>query len=384
MKRIQLILIFVFGTIGFNQAQNFLFKVRKVPQLKYHVFSDKYNHHNLDEKTNEEQSFPLRLYIQVYDNDTFLIRWCNWQLTEASNQLDYLNRDSLTFAGKVSRSGEEDLKLVFPFKDQTCHMFSISEEPLIISRTYRDKENVERVNFGFTYNGQNIFIADLLKEDVEGNEEIVAALKLSARIKLGFYSEDLYNSEKVSTDLPFNIVNTFPVQFIIDHSSKCDSKLFSSGVTTTQQIRMSDTASYRADKDFINALPEANLIRVSDGQFEYYTSRRYVYLESDSQVVVSDLNDGCAQFYSSLDTLPEIETAEFWKADDGVNNYLVRVSDDYWGYVSKYGCTLTWRIYTHKSLRKILKKQRENIFQAIQKVKFISETALDKTCDSGT
>ena len=45
-------------------------------------------------------------------------------------QLDYLKRDSLTFAGKVIRQKKTGMKFIFPFEGETFHMFSISQEPL--------------------------------------------------------------------------------------------------------------------------------------------------------------------------------------------------------------------------------------------------------------
>ena len=77
--------------------------------------ADGFNKHNLKEKKLEQESFPKRLYLQVYENDTFLIRWSDWKLAEANIQLDYLKRDSLTFAGKVIRQKKDGHEIYFPF-----------------------------------------------------------------------------------------------------------------------------------------------------------------------------------------------------------------------------------------------------------------------------
>ena len=100
-KTLYILFIFLLG--GSISAQKHVFKIRKVPQLKYFVFADGFNKHNLEEKKLENKSFPKRLYLQVYENDTFLIRWSDWKLAEANIKLDYLKRDSLTFAGKIIR-----------------------------------------------------------------------------------------------------------------------------------------------------------------------------------------------------------------------------------------------------------------------------------------
>ncbi len=93
MARALILFLIISGSVN---AQLFTFRIRKVPELKYFVFAGEFQNHNLDQKTKESTFFPKRLYLQVYDNDTFLIRWSKWKLKEANVQLDYLKRNSLT------------------------------------------------------------------------------------------------------------------------------------------------------------------------------------------------------------------------------------------------------------------------------------------------
>lgn len=370
-----------------SKGQNHVFKIRKAPLLTYSVFADGYDDHDLEDKTSIYENFPQRLYIQVYDNDTFLIRWCDWELTEAASKLDYFYRDSLTFVGAVKRQGEKDIKLIFPFNNQFVHMFTISEEPLIQQKVYtvgEGEEKQKRVSFYFEYNGNSILLGDELEEKVASNEAIQDALQLSARMKLGFYSEKIYQNESDNENLPFNIVKTYPLKFILQNSKNCNEKLFWRGVTTTKQINTNDTASFNKDQKFIKSISKDNLVNLSNGSVEYYISRRYIYFENDSQLVVSNLNNGCEIFLDSLHQNNWIKDAPYWQNKDGINNYLIQVSPDYWGYASKYGCSVTWLMYKAKTIKKLIKKSPTNIFRKLNKMEPVSQNLLSNTCESGT
>ena len=367
-----------------TSAQDFIFKIRKVPELNYFVFADGFKNHNLDEKTQDEINFPQRLYIQIYDNDTFLIRWSNWKLKDANIQFDYLIRDSLTFTGKIKRQGEKGMKLVFPYEDQTYNMFSMGEEPLVKTKEYEVgpvNEKVKRVKFSFEYNKKVVVLADLLKKEVDSTPEILEALKMSARIKMGFYSNDLYNDEKRTADLPFNIVDTYPVRFILSNSETCSQNLFWKGITTTKTINLNDTSKLREDREWINSLTDDVLIDINGSDVEYYKSRRYVYLENDSQIFVSKLNRGCNIFRDSLDKIDSIPIADFWDARDGINNYLVNLENGLWGWASIYSCAIEWRIYERKKIRKILKQTPKEMFKRLINVPTKGQMLLNEICE---
>lgn len=364
-------------------AQNFVFKIRKVPELKYFVFADGFNNHNLDKKSKEEIEFPNRLYLQIYDNDTFLIRWSKWKLNEANTQLDYLKRDSLTFAGKIKRQGGKGMKFSFPFEGNTFQMFSMSEEPLVQKKEYKAgpmNAPVKMVKFFFNYNKKLIVLADLEKEKVDKNPEIEEALKLSARIKLGFYSNDLYSAKKLTADLPLNIIHTYPVHFILANSNSCDQKLYWNGITTTKTLNLKDTSIYRRERSIIEKMPEDVLININGPEAEYYVSRRYVFLKNDSQIYVSNLNRGCVVFNDSLNQIDSIPIATYWDARDGVNNYFIQTSEKLWGWASRYGCTVEWRIYDEKAVKKLLKLPSETLFKKLLSIPTKSAVLLNKSC----
>ena len=381
------ILLSILLGIIFNSslfAQDFIFKVRKVPELNYFVFADGYNNHNLDEKTHAEIDFPQRLYIQIYNNDTFLIRWSNWKLKEANAQLDYLIRDSLTFAGKIKRQAEDGMKLEFPFEGQTYQMFAMGEEPLVKAKEYEDgpiNERVKRVKFSFEYNKKLVVLADLLKKEVDSTPEILEALKMSARIKLGFYSSTLYNEEKTTADLPFNIVHTYPVKFILSNSETCSQNLFWKGLTTTKTLNLNDTSKLREDRKWVNSLTDDVLIDINGPDVEYYKSRRYVYLENDSQIFVSKLNRGCNFFRDSLAKVDSIPVADFWDARDGINNYLVKLENGLWGWASIYSCAIEWRIYERKKIRNLLKQTPKEMFKRLINVPTKGQMLLNEICE---
>lgn len=380
MARALILFLIISGSVN---AQLFTFRIRKVPELKYFVFADEFQNHNLDQKTKESTFFPKRLYLQVYDNDTFLIRWSKWKLKEANVQLDYLKRDSLTYAGKLIRQGEDGMKFTFPLGAETYNMFSMSEEPLVQKRNYEvgppdDRE--KRIEFFFDYNQKRIILADLAKDEVENNPEIEEALKVSSRIKLGFFSSDLYNSEKINADLPLNIVSTNPVHFVLANSNACDQKLYWNGLTTTRTLNLNDTAIYNKERKWVNALPEDVLINISGPDVIYYQSRRYVFIENDSLVFVSNLNRGCQVFSDTLNNLSAIPKANYWDARDGVNNYLVQVENDLWGWISRYGCVVEWRVYEDKKIRKLLAKKAQILFQELNNIKPLNAILLNETC----
>ncbi len=368
---------------GSVNAQLFTFRIRKVPELKYFVFADEFKNHNLDEKTNENTLFPQRLYLQVYDNDTFLIRWSKWKLKEANIQLDYLKRDSLTYAGKLIRQGKEGMKFTFPYGGDIYNMFTMAQEPLIQKRKYEvgpPDEREKRVEFFFDYNKKRIVLADLAKDDVDDHPEIEEALKLSNRIKLGFFSNDLYNTEKISKDLPLNVVSTYPVHFVLANSNSCDQKLYWNGVTTTRTLNLNDTAVYRKERNWVENLPEDVLVNINGPDVVYYQSRRYVFIENDSAIFVSNLNRGCEVFNDSLSKLDSIPLADIWDSRDGVNNYLIKIENDRWGWVSRYGCTVEWRVYDEKKIKKLLTKKPWGIFQELLEIKPLNAVLLNETC----
>lgn len=380
MVRSLILLLLICGSV---KAQLFTFRVRKVPELKYFVFADEFQNHNLNEKTNQGILFPQRLYLQVYENDTFLIRWSKWKLKEANIQLDYLKRDSLTFAGKLIRQGKDGMKFIFPFQNETYNMFTMSEEPLVQKRNYKvgPPENREkRIEFYFDYNKKRIILADLPKEDVEDHTEIEEALKMSSRIKLGFFSSDLYNEEKASADLPLNIVSTYPVHFVLANSNSCAQKLYWNGLTTTRTLNLNDTSVYRKERTWVENLPDDVLLNINGPDVIYYQSRRYAFIENDSLVYVSNLNRGCEVFNDSLLELDSIPKADYWDSRDGVNNYLVSMENNKWGWVSRYGCVVEWRVYDGKKIRKLFVKKPEFMFQELPAIEALNAVLLNETC----
>lgn len=382
MVRILHISLFCLLTLP-SFSQSFIFKIRRVPELKYFVFTDGYNNHNLDTKVNSKIDFPKKLYIQIYENDTFLIRWSNWELSEANAKLDYLKRDSLTFAGKVTRQGKDGMKFTFPFEEDTYNMFTMSEEPLIQIKNYKTgppNEQEKRVKLYFVYNKKTIVIADIEERQLKNNSEIKEVLKLSKRIKLGFYSNDLY-SDKTSKDLPLNIVNTYPVDFILDNANTCDEKLYWNALTTTKTLNFNDSTTIEEGRKFIDNLPKDVFISLNGNDVEYYSSRRYVYLENDSQIYVSNLNRGCEVFNDSLSKLDSIPVAEYFDARDGINNYLVKIDSKRWGWASKYGCNIEWRIYEEKTIKKLLKLDAAELFKKLIEMKPKNQALLNETCE---
>ena len=377
-------ILFIFLLCGSISAQKNVFKIRKVPHLKYFVFADGFNKHNLKEKKLEKESFPKRLYLQVYENDTFLIRWSDWKLAEANVQLDYLKRDSLTFAGKVIRQKKTGMKFIFPFEGETFHMFSISQEPLVKQRNYKagkPGEQKKRVSFYFTYEDKSLILADMLLKQVKENQEIEEVLKSSARIKLGFYSNELYANDGIAEDLPLNIVNTYPVHFILESSKTCEQKLFWNGIPTTKYLNMNDTAQLRTDRAFVNNLPPENILSINNNQVEYYQARRYVYLENDSQLVASNFNRGCSFFKTRINDLDSIPVAPYWDTRDGISNYLTPIGNQLWGWVSKYGCLVEWKIYEEKKIKRLRSLSSQELFKQLKDATVKSSMTLNLSCN---
>ena len=370
-------------TCGSVNAQLFTFRVRKVPELKHFVFADEFQNHNLSKKKHESVFFPQRLYLQVFDNDTFIIRWSRWKLKEANIQLDYLKRDSLTYAGKLVRRGKKGMIFTFPFEDKTYKMFTIAEEPLVQKRKYEigppeDKE--KWIEFYFEYNKKRIILANLPKKEVENHPEIEDALKLSSRIKLGFFSNELYKNKKISSEIPLNIVNTYPVHFVLANSNSCNQKLYWKGITTTKTLNLNDTSVYRREREWVNKLPEDVLINIIGTNVLYYQSRRYVFIENDSLIFISNVNRGCELFNNTLNNLASIPLADYWESRDGINNYLVKIEDDLWGWIFRYGCTVESRLYDKKQIRKILTMEPSEIFKELHEIKPLNATILNETC----
>ncbi len=377
-----IILLFIFF-IQNAFGQSYVFKIRKVPQLKYFVFTDGYNNHNLDDKTKSEIDFTSRMYLQVYDNDTFLIRWCDWKLSDAAINLDYLIRDSLTYAGKITRQGDDGMKFSFPFEGDVFNMFLMNEEALVQKKEYKigpPNDRVEMIKYYFEYNKKQVVLADLKKEDVANNPQIDEALKLSNRIKLGFYSNDLYSSDKSSADLPLNIINTYPVNFILAHSKTCESKLFWNGVTTNKTLNVNDTSEIRKNREFIENMPEDILINMNGNEIEYWLNRRYVFLENDSQIYITNINRGCDFVNDSISKLAQIPTANYWDSRDGVSNYLLPIDNKHWAWTSKYSCTVEWKIYDEKAIRKLFSLHSKILFKKLLDIEPINTTLLNETC----
>lgn len=375
--------IFILSSFSIH-GQNFIFKIRKVPKLTCFVFADGFNHHNLEKKTKSNIDFSKRLYLQLYDNDTFLICWSTLQLEEANIRLDYLIRDSATFAGKVQRQAKDGMKLEFPFEGETYQMFVMGKEPLVKVKEYKTgppNAQVKRVKFSFEYNKKIVVLADLLKQEVDSTPEILEALKMSSRIKLGFYSSALYKEEKTSPDIPLNIINTYPVSFILSNSETCSKNLFWKGITTTKTLNLNDTSRIREDRKWVDSLTDDLLIGINGPDVEYYKSRRYVYLENDSQIYVSKLNRGCTFFSDSLTKIDSIPVADFWEAGDGLNNYLVKLEKDLWGWASIYGCLIEWRIYEKKKIRKLLRQSPKEIFTKLVYTPTKGQMLLNEICE---
>ena len=133
------------------RAQLFTFKIRKVPELQHFVFADEFINHNLNKKTSINTLFPKRLYLQVYSNDTFIVRWSENKLKEANSQFDYLSRDSLTYVGKLVQQGEHGIKFTFP-----SIMF------FIIDLKFSRFENVSLDKFSIIEFGNKFFISSLI------------------------------------------------------------------------------------------------------------------------------------------------------------------------------------------------------------------------------
>ncbi|MDC1188288.1 hypothetical protein N8089_00700 [Flavobacteriales bacterium] len=380
-KTLYILFIFLLG--GSISAQKHVFKIRKVPQLKYFVFADGFNKHNLEEKKLENKSFPKRLYLQVYENDTFLIRWSDWKLAEANIKLDYLKRDSLTFAGKIIRQKKTGMKFIFPYKGETFHMFSISQEPLVKQRNYKagkPGEQKKRVSFYFTYKDKSLILGDMLLKQVKENQKIEVILKSSARVKLGFYSNELYANDAIAENLPLNIVNTYPVHFILENSKTCQQTLFWNGVPTTKYLNINDTAQLSKDRAFVNNLPSENILSIDNNQVEYYQARRYVHLENDSQLVASDYNRGCSYFQKKLNNLDGIPLAPYWDTRDGINNYLTPIGNKLWGWVSKYGCLTEWKVYEENKIKTLLSLPSQELFKQLNYVTVKSSAILNLSC----
>ena len=364
------------------RAQLFTFKIRKVPELQHFVFADEFINHNLNKKTSINTLFPKRLYLQVYSNDTFIVRWSENKLKEANSQFDYLSRDSLTYVGKLVQQGEHGIKFTFPFENQIYNMFAMAEEPLVLKRNYDigpPKKREARIEFYFFYNNKRITLADLPKKEVDNHPEIEKALNSSHRIKLGFFSNLLYK-KKVSSDLPLNIVETFPVHFVLTNSKSCTKKLYWKGITTTRTLNLNDTAHYEKGKEWLDQLPDDVLVDIIGNDVVYYQSRRYVFIENDSLIFVSNLNRGCKVFNDSLKNLHSIPVAEFWDSRDGINNYLIKIEDKYWSWVSRYGCTVEWRVYSEKKIKKLFQKRPVELFKELIAIEPLNAILLNENC----
>ena len=244
-------------------------------------------------------------------------------------------------------------------------------------RTNESKE----LNYSFLYNKKLIVLADLFKHEVDSHPEIDEALKLSARMKLGFYSSDLYSAKKVSADIPLNIVYTYPVNFILNNSNTCENKLYWKGVTEPMRFTLSDTSKHRKEREMINQMPEENIVSMEADMVEYYKARRYVYMENDSQVYVSDLNRGCFAMQDTLNSLDSIPVADYWENRDGVNNYLVRIDKEKWGWASRYSCAVEWRVIEEKRLKKLLDLPEKKLFKQLNKVEYKARVLLDASCE---
>lgn len=357
------------------QGQTYTFKLRKRPNLEFFLFADGFFENDLNDKSKQRIDFSERLYIQLYANDTFLIRLNNHRLEEAIKQQNYFNRDSSTIVGSYRSEGGDRIKLSFPYKGKTYNLFDMSVEPLIKKNTYKiSKESKKkRVSYYFSYAGKTNILADIDEKDSEEVLEFDKLQSLSENITFGFFSDDLYK-ETADQNVPLNIVKTYPARFIIENSG-CNSKLFWNGTQTTRTILQSDTA-------FLKTIPEDNIISMTGSNITYYTNRRYAYLHNDSQIVVTNLNRSCKFFFEEIDTVNNLSPTLFSHQKDGVKDFLVKLPQkNRYGWISTYGCAVKWKIIENKKLTDLIKKEGVTTFKSLQSQLPLSEAILSEYCE---
>ena len=130
----------------------------------------------------------------------------------------------------------------------------------------------------------------------------------------------------------------------------------------------------------MDQLPDDVLVDIIGNDVVYYQSRRYVFIENDSLIFVSNLNRGCKVFNDSLKNLHSIPVAEFWDSRDGINNYLIKIEDNYWSWVSRYGCTVEWRVYSEKKIKKLFQKRPVELFKELIAIEPLNAILLNENC----
>ncbi len=372
MIRILIFILFISFSV---QGQKYIFKIRKRPKLEFFLFADGFFETDLNNKSKQRVDFGERIYIQLYANDTFLIRWNNHDLKEALVEQNYFSRDSNTIVGAYRNTSEDRIKLSFPYKGKTYNLFDMNVEPLIQKNTYKISKtsNKKRVSYSFTYENKVNILADVDEKNSDAIFEFDELQTLSKKITFGFYSDDLYNDTK-DQNVPLNIVETYPARLILDYSS-CHSTLFWNGVQTTRTIQQKDTT-------FLKSIPEDNIISMSGSNVTYYSNRRYVYLHNDSQLVVTDLNRSCDFFFEEIDTVNNLTPTLISKQKDGVKDFLVKLPQkNRYGWVSTYGCAVKWKILEIKKADDLIEEQGIETFKHLQSLPSLSEAILSEYCE---
>jgi hypothetical protein len=144
---------------------------------------------------------------------------------------------------------------------------------------------------------------------------------------------------------------------------------------------MNDTAQLRTDRAFVNNLPPENILSINNNQVEYYQARRYVYLENDSQLVASNFNRGCSFFKTRINDLDSIPVAPYWDTRDGISNYLTPIGNQLWGWVSKYGCLVEWKIYEEKKIKRLRSLSSQELFKQLKDATVKSSMTLNLSCN---
>lgn len=366
-------ILLLFSVSSFSQT--YTFKLRKRPALEFFLFADGYFKENLEEKSKEKIEFEDRIYIQLYANDTFLIHWSQNGLEEESKAQNYFVRDTNTFVGAYRSEGGERIKLSFPYKGKTYNMFDMKVEPLIQKNIYKvSKESKKkRISYAFDFDGKVNILADVKEDDEDAIFEFDDLQQRSRNITFGFFSNDLYK-EKADQNVPLNIVKTFPTRFILANAG-CHSNLFWNGVQQTRTLGANDTT-------FLANLPEENIVSMDGNNLTFYVNRRYVYLHNDSQIVVTDLNRSCENFFEFVDTVNSLTPSIAYESRDGVKDFLVKMPQkNRYGWVSTYGCAVKWKIIEERKIAKILEDENVNVFDALNTFDPLSNAVLSEYCD---
>jgi len=119
---------------------------------------------------------------------------------------------------------------------------------------------------------------------------------------------------------------------------------------------------------------------MNGNEIEYWSNRRYVFLENDSQIYITNINRGCDIVNDSISKLVQIPTADYWDSRDGVSNYLLPIDKKNWAWASKYSCTVEWRIYDEKAIKKLVSLHSKILFKKLLDIEPINTTLLNETC----